>query len=87
MDGLGKLNANQMIWTTAESKGENLDPVKLVQAPPPPQYSITDRSKAVLLLWFLYVTCYVCMYMVFSNMVNGITVAHYASYFVIQNRK
>ena len=27
-DGLGNLNANQMVWTTAEAKGEGLDPVK-----------------------------------------------------------
>ena len=32
-----------------------------------PQLFITDRSKAVLLLWFLSITCYVCMCMVFSN--------------------
>ena len=32
--------------------------------------SITDRSKAVLLLWFLSVTCYVSMCMVISNMVS-----------------
>ena len=32
--------------------------------------SITDRSKAVLLLWFLYVTRFVCMYMAFRNMVS-----------------
>ena len=30
----------------------------------------SDRSKTVLLLLFLNVTVYVCMYMVFSNMVT-----------------
>ena len=54
---------------TAEAEGEGLDPVKRIKAPPPPKY-ITDRSKALLLLWFLSVTCHVCMYMVLSNMVS-----------------
>ena len=40
-------------------------------------------SKTVPLLWFLYVTYYVCVYMIFSNMVNRITVVHYASCFVL----
>ena len=35
-----------MFRTTAKTKGEGLDPVKLVQA-------ITDRFKAVFLWWFL----------------------------------
>ena len=38
--------------TTAEAKGEGLDPVKHVSGP---QVIITDRSKAVTLLWFLSV--------------------------------
>ena len=54
--------------TSAEAKGDGLDPVKYVLAP---QSFITNRSKAVLLLWFLYVTCrYVRVYMAFSNMVT-----------------
>ena len=42
----------RMFRTTAEAKGEDLDPVNMFKTPPP-QKSITDRSKAVLLLWFL----------------------------------
>ena len=47
----------RMFRTTAEAKGEDLDPVKHVKDPPPPPKSITDRSKAVLLLWFFNVAC------------------------------
>ena len=32
--------------------------------------SISDRSKAVLLLCFLSITCSICMYMMFSKMVS-----------------
>ena len=45
--------------------------------------SITDHSKAALLLWLLNVCCYVRMQMVFSNMVERMTVAHYVSCFVL----
>ena len=31
-----------------------------------PQYFYTDRSKAVLLLWFLTVTCSSCLYLYFG---------------------
>ena len=48
----------------------NLEARIQILSPPPPQLSVTDRSKAVLSLWFLNVACYVCMYMVFSNMVS-----------------
>ena len=41
-----------MFRTTAEAEGKGLDLIKLVQAPQP---SITDRSKAILLLRFLNV--------------------------------
>ena len=34
---------------------------------PPPQYFNTDRSKAVLLLWFLTVTCSCCPYLYFGS--------------------
>ena len=44
----------RMFRTTAEAKGEDLDPVNMFKTPPP-QKSITDRSKAVLLLWFFNV--------------------------------
>ena len=43
-----------MFCTTSETKGEVVH-VKLVQAP---QYFISDRSKAVVLLWFS-VACFV----------------------------
>ena len=33
----------------------------------PPQYVNTDRSKAVLLLWFLTVTCSCCPYLHFGS--------------------
>ena len=42
----------RMFRTTAEAKGEDLDPVNMIKTPPP-QKSIADRSKAVLLLWSL----------------------------------
>ena len=46
----------RMFRTTAEAKGKDLDPVNMFKTPPPPpQKSITDRSKAVLLLWFFNV--------------------------------
>ena len=32
-----------------------------------PQYFYTDRSKAVLLLWFLTVTCSCCPYLYFGS--------------------
>ena len=44
-----------MFRTAAEAKGEDLDPVNMFKTPPPPQKSITDRSKAVLLLCFFNV--------------------------------
>ena len=56
-------------WYHPGSRGRGLDPVKMFKPPPPP-LSITNRSKAVLLMWFLNAACYVCMYMVFSNMVS-----------------
>ena len=36
-------------------------------SPPPPQYFNTDRSKAVLLLWFLTVSCSCCPYLYFGS--------------------
>ena len=41
--------------------------------PPPPQYFNTDRSKAVLLLWFLTVTCSSCPYLYFSSAIMLVT--------------
>ena len=38
--------------------------------PPPPQYFNTDRSKAVLLLWFLTVTCSCCPYLYFRKVLS-----------------
>ena len=58
-----------MFQTTAEAKEESLDLVKLDKYPLL-QESITDCFKAVLLLWFLNVTCCACLYMAFSNMVT-----------------
>ena len=40
---------------------------------PPPQYSNTDRSKAVLLLWFLTVTCSCCPYLYFGSTIMLVT--------------
>ena len=40
---------------------------------PPPQYFNTDRSKAVLLLWFLTVTCSCCPYLYFGSAVMLVT--------------
>ena len=54
-DKLGNLHAHKMFRTSAEAKSEGLDPVKHVSVP---HLSITDRSKAVLLLKFLQVSCY-----------------------------
>ena len=41
--------------------------------PPPPQYFNTDRSKAVLLLWFLTVTCSCCPYFYFGSPIMLVT--------------
>ena len=41
--------------------------------PPPPQYFNTDRSKAVLLLWFLAVSCSCCPYLYFSSAIMLMT--------------
>ena len=47
-----------------KSWGRGWEPVKPVVAP---QYFYTDRSKAVLLLWFLTVTCSCCPYLYFGS--------------------
>ena len=39
----------------------------------PPQYFYTDRSKAVLLLWFLTVTCSCCLHLYFGSAVMLVT--------------
>ena len=39
----------------------------------PPQYFYTDRSKAVLLLWFLTVTCSCCPYLYFGSAILLVT--------------
>ena len=46
------------------SRGRGLVPVKPVLTP---QYFNTDRSKAVLLLWFLTITCSCCPYLYFGS--------------------
>ena len=38
-----------------------------------PQYVNTDRSKAVLLLWFLSVTCSCCPYLYFGSPIMFVT--------------
>ena len=38
-----------------------------------PQYFNTDRSKAVLLLWFLTVTCSCCPYLYFGSAITQVT--------------
>ena len=43
------------------------NPVALVKSSP--QYFNTDRSKAVLLLWFLIVTCSGCPYLYFGSVI------------------
>ena len=56
-----------LVWLNYDgSRGRGFEPVKVDEAP----IINTDRSKAILLSLFFYVTCYNCMYMVFSNMVN-----------------
>ena len=42
-------------------------------SPPHPQYVYTDRSKAVLLLWFLTVTCSCCPYLYFGSAIMIVT--------------
>ena len=49
------------------SWGRGWVPVHRFKPPPPPQYFYTDRSKAVLLLWFLTVTCSWCLYLYFGS--------------------
>ena len=41
--------------------------------PPSPQYFYTDRSKAVLLLWFLTVICSCCPYLYFGSAIMLVT--------------
>ena len=41
--------------------------------PPPPQYFNTDRSKAILLLWFLTVTCSCCAYLFYGSAIMLMT--------------
>ena len=58
IDCLENLHADHIFRTTAEAKGEDLGPVKHFKIPP---YFITNRSKAVLLLWFFTdVLVYIC---------------------------
>ena len=52
------------------SWGRGWVPVKPVWAP---QYFYTDRSKAVLLLWFLTVTCSWCLYLYFGSAIMLVT--------------
>ena len=40
---------------------------------PPPQYFYTDRSKAVLQLWFFTVTCSCCPYLYFGSAIMLVT--------------
>ena len=40
---------------------------------PSPQFFNTDRSKAVLLLWFLTVTCSCCPYLYFGSHIMLVT--------------
>ena len=44
-----------------------------LSSPPPTQYFNTDRSKAVLLLWFLTVTCSCCPYLYFGSPIMLVT--------------
>ena len=52
------------------SRGRGWDPVYPDLAP---RYLNTDRSKAVLLLWFLTVTCSCCPYLYFSSAIMLVT--------------
>ena len=47
-----------MFFTTSETEGE-VGAIKLVKASPHPTLFITDRSNAVVLLWF-FVDCFWC---------------------------
>ena len=38
-----------------------------------PQYFNTDHSKEVLLLWFLTVTCFCCLYLYFGSAIMLVT--------------
>ena len=53
-----------------KKKKKHRDVVKPVYAP---QYFNIDRSKAVLLLWFLTVTCFCCPYLKFGSPIMWVT--------------
>ena len=73
-DSLGISECHNTLFLSSHHFWFNIKP------PSPHPESITDRSKAVLLLWFLNVTCCcVFVHMVFSNMIIWITAAHYVS--------
>ena len=54
-----------------EAEGEVGFPLNRFK-PPPPKFN-TDRSKAVLLLWFLTVTCSCCPYLYFGSAIMLVT--------------
>ena len=63
-------NTYYMFWAITEAEGEVGIPVYALPSPPPlapAQYFNTDSSKAILLLWFLTVTCSCCPYLYFGS--------------------
>ena len=74
IDELENLHAdrttNYMFWAITEAEGEVGYPRKTGLSP---QYFNTDRSKAVLLLWFLTVTCSCCTYLYFDSPIIWVT--------------
>ena len=75
------IHTEEHVLNHCRSKGRGFGSSK---TKPHPQYS-TDWSKAVLLLWFLnhVIYYYVRVYMVSSNMITSIIVAHSAFCFVL----
>ena len=75
IDELKNLHAdrttNYMFWAIAEAEGEVGYPLNRFK-PPYPQFFKTDPSKAVLLLWFLTVTCSCCPILWFTYIVSNI---------------
>ena len=79
IDGLGNLHADQTFWITADAEGEGLDPVKGFKTPVIYYWPLQCGISVVV------PQCYMLRLYVysFSNMVNWISVANYASCFVL----
>ena len=64
---------NNSMFSALTEAGARLGSRKTGLSLPPPQYFNTDRSKAVLLLWFLTVTCSCCPYLYFGSAMMLVT--------------